>query len=84
MSVQQFENLVTVLNGAKDIYKFDEPLETSGLFDCEVCEKYFENCEIEDDSDACSKRFHDYANEKCEEQNCENEKYVIYYISKVP
>lgn len=67
MSVQQFENLVTVLNGSKDIYKFDEPLEVNELFDCEVCEKHFENCEVEDDSDTCSKRFREYAMEKCKE-----------------
>lgn len=67
MSLQQFEDLVTVLNGAKDIYKFDEPLETSGLFDCEVCEKHFTSCEVEDDSDACTKRFHEYAMEKSKE-----------------
>ena len=67
ISLQQFEDLVTVLNGAKDIYKFNELLDTSGLFDCEVCEKHFKNCEVEDDSNACSKRFQEYANEKCEE-----------------
>ena len=65
MSVQQFENLVTVLNSANYVYEFNEPIDANGLFNCEDCEKYFGYCEVEEDSSVCLKRFHEYEMEKC-------------------
>lgn len=67
MSVTQFENLCLILNGARDNYDFDEPIDVTGLFSCVDCEeKYGSNCGVSENPEICSERFAKFASEPAE------------------